>query len=99
MGLACAEGDRTTIRAASTGSSFSPLCRTLTVGLAGRYHLVKQGDGELRPKKDKCSNLYDLPAAWRLALGEGRRAIGLAPQNAAHVTKVYSGRKTMRRVV
>jgi hypothetical protein len=35
----------------------SPLCRTLIVGMAGRYHLVREDDGELRPKKDKYSNL------------------------------------------
>src|SRR5437667_7652700 len=34
----------------------SPLCRTLIVGMAGRYHLVKEDDGELRPKKDRYSN-------------------------------------------
>jgi hypothetical protein len=78
---------------------FSPLCRTLIVGMAGRYHLVKEGDGELRPKKDKYSNLCDCLQYGCLALGEGRRMIGLVPQNAAHATKVYSGRKTMRRVV
>lgn len=37
----------------------SPLCRTLIVGMAGRYHLVREEDGELRPKKDKYSNLCD----------------------------------------
>jgi hypothetical protein len=37
----------------------SPLCRTLIVGMAGSYHLVKEEYGELRLKKDKCSNLRE----------------------------------------
>jgi hypothetical protein len=31
----------------------SPMCRTLKVAKAGRYHLVKEDDGILRPKKDR----------------------------------------------
>jgi hypothetical protein len=55
----------------------SPLCRTLIVGTAGRYHLVREEDGELRPKKDKYSNLCDCLQYGCLSLGEGRRMIGL----------------------
>jgi hypothetical protein len=57
----------------------SPLCRTLIVGMSGRYHLVREEDGELRPKKDKYSNLCDCLQYGCLALGEGRRMIGLTP--------------------
>jgi hypothetical protein len=57
----------------------SPLCRTLIVGMAGRYHLVREEDGELRPKKDKYSNLCDCLQYGCLALGEGRRMTGLTP--------------------
>jgi hypothetical protein len=47
--------------------------------MAGRYHLVREEDGELRPKKDKYSNLCDCLQYGCLALGEGRRMIGLTP--------------------
>jgi len=57
----------------------SPLCRTLIVGMAGRYHLVKEDDGELRPKKDRYSNLCDCLQYGSLSLGEGRRMVGLKP--------------------
>jgi hypothetical protein len=57
----------------------SPTCRTLIVGMAGRYCLVREEDGELRPKKDKYSNLADCIQYLMLSLGEGRRMINLAP--------------------
>ena len=57
----------------------SPTCRTLIVGMAGRYCLVREEDGELRPKKDKYSNLCDSCQYLLLSLGEGRRMINLAP--------------------
>lgn len=58
---------------------FSPLCRTLIIGMAGRYHLVREEDGELRPKKDKYSNLCDALQYLCTGLGEGRRMMGLTP--------------------
>ena len=75
----------------------SPLCRTLIVGMAGRYHLVKEEDGELRPKKDKYSNLCDALQYWVLGLGEGRRMIGLRPASEAKPIS-YRQQRTMRRV-
>lgn len=77
---------------------FSPICRTLIVGMAGRYCLVREEDGELRPKKDKYSNLCDCLQYGCLALGEGRRMIGLRPRLDIRPVKVYTGRKLMRRV-
>jgi hypothetical protein len=67
--------------------------------MAGRYHLVREEDGELRPKKDKYSNLCDCLQYGCLALGEGRRMAGLTPQNEARATLVYTRKKTMRRIV
>jgi hypothetical protein len=55
----------------------SPLCRTLIIGMAGRYHLVREEDGELRPKKDKYSNLCDCLQYKLISLGDGRRMMGL----------------------
>ena len=52
---------------------------TLIVGMAGRYHLEREETGELKPKKDKYSNLCDALQYGCLALGEGRRMIGLTP--------------------
>jgi hypothetical protein len=54
----------------------SPLCRTLKVAMAGRYHLVKEEDGELKPKKDRYSNPADALQYGVLGLGEGRKMIG-----------------------
>jgi hypothetical protein len=52
----------------------SPLCRTLIVGMAGRYHLVREEDGELRPKKDKYSNLC-FAAGTMISTPHGARPI------------------------
>jgi hypothetical protein len=76
----------------------SPLCRTLIVGMAGRYHLVREEDGELRPKKDKYSNLCDCLQYGMIGLGEGRRMIGLRPSVNVKPVRIYNGPKTMRRV-
>jgi hypothetical protein len=35
----------------------SPVCRTLVVGMSGRYHLEREEKGALTPSKDKYSNL------------------------------------------
>lgn len=76
----------------------SPYCRTLIVGMAGRYHLVREEGGDLKPKKDKYSNLCDTLQYLCLSLGEGRRMIGLKPVNQIGGMKVYKGRNSMRRV-
>jgi hypothetical protein len=76
----------------------SPLCRTLIVGMAGRYHLVKEEDGELRPKKDKYSNLCDCLQYGCLSLGEGRRMIGLKPASDIKPKRIAPERRTLRRV-
>ena len=57
---------------------FSPRCRTLVVGLAGRYCLEKDPDsGELKPTKNKYSHVCNALEYGALSLGEGRRMIGL----------------------
>jgi hypothetical protein len=78
----------------------SPLCRTLIVGMAGRYCLVREEDGELRPKKDKYSNLCDCLQYGCLSLGEGRRMAGLRPAAEVQPARIWNGtRRTMRRVL
>jgi hypothetical protein len=77
----------------------SPLCRTLKVAMAGRYHLVREEAGDLKPKKDKYSNPADALQYLMLGMGEGRAMIGLRPLGEVRAKKVYSGRKTMRRIV
>jgi hypothetical protein len=76
----------------------SPYCRTFIIGCAGRYHLVREEDGELRPKKDRYSNLCDCAQYLALFTGEGRRMINLAPLGSLKPVQVWKGRKTMRRV-
>jgi hypothetical protein len=78
--------------------TISPRCRTLIVGMAGRYHLVREEDGELRPKKDKCSNLCDALQYGCLALGEGRRMIELKPAGELRGVQTQMRRASMRRV-
>lgn len=77
----------------------SPACRTLIVGMAGRYHLVKEEDGELRPKKDKYSNLCDALQYWVLGVGEGKRMIGLRPGIDVKAVRIVKPRRTLRRVI
>jgi hypothetical protein len=76
----------------------SPLCRTLIVGMAGRYHLVREEDGELRPKKDKYSNLCDALQYLCLGLGEGRRMVGLKPIGQVAAARIRGEKRTMRRI-
>jgi hypothetical protein len=76
----------------------SPLCRTLIVGMAGRYHLVREDDGELRPKKDKYSNLCDALQYLCLGMGEGRRMVGLKPIGNIMPAPMRPARKSMRRI-
>ncbi|MCK1445417.1 hypothetical protein IVB43_23820 [Bradyrhizobium sp. 48] len=76
----------------------SPLCRTLKVAKAGRYHLIKEDDGVLRPKKDRYSNPADAEQYGILGLGEGDKMVGRRPVGEARAVRAYSGRKTMRRI-
>jgi hypothetical protein len=79
--------------------ALSPLCRTLKVAMAGRYHLTREETGELIPKKDRYSNPADALQYLMLGMGEGRKMVGRAPIGEVRAMKVYSGRKTMRRIV
>src|SRR3974377_1975368 len=72
----------------------SPLCRTLIVGMAGRYHLVREEDGELRPRKDRYSNLCDCLQYGCLSLGEGRRMAGLAPVSELKPVRIAPERRS-----
>lgn len=76
----------------------SPMCRTLKVAMAGRYHLTREETGELIPKKDRYSNPADALQYGILGLGEGRTMLGLSPSHQAKPMQVYHGRKSMRRV-
>lgn len=76
----------------------SPVCRTLKVGMAGRYHNERDDQGELKPSKDRYSHPCDALQYGVLGLGEGRKMIGLTPSSQSKGMQVYKGRKTMRRV-
>jgi hypothetical protein len=78
--------------------AISPLCRTLIVGCAGRYHLVREEDGKLRPKKDKYSNLCDCLQYGCLSLGEGRRMTGLQPLMDIKPARMAQRKLTLRRI-
>jgi hypothetical protein len=79
--------------------AISPTCRTLIVGMAGRYHLVKEEKGEFKPKKDKYSNLCDALQYLVIGRGVSRKMIGLEPVVDLRPKRFWYGRKTMRRIV
>lgn len=80
----------------------SPACRILVVGMAGKYHLVREEDGQLRPKKDKYANLPDALQYLVLSRGVGRKMVGysaLADRKPVQTNPRWRDRpKTMRRV-
>jgi hypothetical protein len=76
----------------------SPICRTLKVGMAGRYYNERDEFGELKPCKDRYSHPCDALQYGVLGLGEGRRMIGLTAGNQMRPARAWNGRKSMRRV-
>jgi hypothetical protein len=78
--------------------ALSPICRTLKVGMAGRYHNERDDQGELKPSKDRYSHPCDALQYGVLGLGEGRKMIGLTPASAVKAMRVDKGRASMRRV-
>jgi hypothetical protein len=77
---------------------FSPMCRTLNVGMQGRYHLVREEDGELRPKKDRYSNPCDALQYLVIGMGEGDAMVGRAGRVGQQPVQGWKGRRSMRRV-
>ncbi len=81
----------------------SPRCRSLKVGMAGRYCFkkVKGADGRTHPEplKNRYSDLADALQYMTLGMGEGRRMIGLTQANMPKPMQVWKGRQTMRRVM
>ena len=76
----------------------SPVCRTLVVGMSGRYHLEREEKGVLKPSKDRYSDLCDALQYLILGLGDGRRMIGLSPIGLVMPAKIGRMRRTMRRI-
>lgn len=76
----------------------SPTCRTLITAMAGRYCNERDEQGELKPKKDRYSNVADALQYLVLGLGEGRIMTGRRPIGEIHRAQVYKGRHSMRRV-
>lgn len=76
----------------------SPYCRTLKIGMGGRYCLEKDETGELKPTKNSYSHPCNALEYGLLGMGEGRRMVGLKPVGSIKPMQVYRGRKTMRRV-
>lgn len=77
----------------------SPICRTLIVGMSGRYHLTREEAGELKPKKDKYSDLCDALQYFCLDRGAGRKMIGLTPAADLKPIRVSHGHRSLRRVI
>jgi hypothetical protein len=78
----------------------SPSCRSLKVGMAGRYcYKKKQGSTETHnePFKDRYSDLADALQYLALGMGEGSRMVGRDPARAAKPIS-YSRPRSLRRV-
>ena len=76
----------------------SPRCRTLIVGLAGRYCNEKDPEtGELKPTKNKYSHLCNAFEYKAMSRGEGRRMIGLSAKGGGKVIQGNRGRRSLRR--
>jgi hypothetical protein len=78
--------------------AISPNCRTLIVAMAGRYCNEKDEQGELRPKKDRYSNVADALQYVTLGLGEGRAMVGLGPISSMKPINLKKPRHSMRRI-
>ena len=78
----------------------SPRCRSLKVGMAGRYCYKKVSGADRthrEPDKNRYSDLADALQYLCLGMGEGRRMIGLTPGNMPVAKRVWHP-KSMRRV-
>lgn len=76
----------------------SPTCRTLKVGMAGRYFNDKDDTGELRPCKNRYSHVCEALQYQVMGMGEGRKMTGQRAPGEARPVQYYK-RKSMRRVV
>lgn len=75
----------------------SPFCRTLKVGMAGRYFNEKDDQGELKPCKNRYSHVCEALQYMVMGTGEGRRMVGRNPNGQTTAVRVHKP-KTMRRV-
>lgn len=76
----------------------SPMCRTLVVGIAGRFFNERDDTGELKPCKNRYSHVCE---AWQYVMigaGEGRRMLGLPQAGDVKAVQVWK-RRSLRRVV
>lgn len=76
----------------------SPLCRTLKVGLEGKYFMEKDETGVAKPCKNRYSHPCNGLEYGLLGLGEGRRMVGLTPANDVKPVRIAMQRKSLRRV-
>jgi len=75
----------------------SPACRSLAVGMQGKYHYKKTDESKFEPVKNKHSHLADALQYLVLGMGEGRAMVGLEagmmPKPVVHKGKRGSGRR------
>lgn len=77
----------------------APGCPTLVAGCSGKYHWSKLEDGDAKPCKDKYSDIADCLQYLLIALGDGRKMIGLDGSAAAlRATRVSKPQRSLRRV-
>ncbi len=81
----------------------SPTCRSLKVGMSGRYCFkkVEGADGRTHkePDKNRYADLADALQYMVLGMGEGRKMIGLTPLHEFKAVNVNMRRKSLRRVI
>lgn len=76
----------------------SPVCRTLKVGLEGKYFMEKDETGVAKPCKNRYSHPCNALEYLLLGLGEGRRMVGIEPAQFVQATRVAMPRRSLRRV-
>jgi hypothetical protein len=75
----------------------SPRCRTLKVGMAGRYYNEKDEFGILAPDKKRYSHVCEALQYLVMGMGEGRRMTGRKPLGEVKPVRWYK-QKSMRRI-
>lgn len=64
----------------------SPVCRTLVMGMLGKYHFKRNDEQKIEPAKNSYSHVCDALQYMVLGMGEGRAMIGLT---GAHAPQPY----------
>lgn len=68
-------------------------CPTLKAAMCGRYHVRRDGLGEVEPVKDAYSDIADSLQYLVLGMGEGRAMVGLTPGESFKPRQLLNNRR------